>query len=79
MWRKKRAHAALSLERSPSQQNATLIDMEIAVRAHAPDDALHSDADALKAERLEVLVQFGLGDSFPVAQMMSGFRFTRMR
>jgi hypothetical protein len=45
-----------------------LLDMEIAVLAHAPDDALHSDADATESENLEMLVQFGFGDSFPVAQ-----------
>ncbi len=40
---------------SPSVQTAIL-------RAHAPYDGLHSDADATKPERLQMLVQFGLGD-----------------
>ena len=31
---------------------------------------MHSDADATKAERLEMLVQLGLGDPFPGSEMM---------
>ncbi len=62
----------LSLEQSfATGRRTSLLDMDIAVRAHAPDNALHSDANATKAERLEMLVQFGFRNSFPVAQMIS--------
>jgi hypothetical protein len=48
------------------RSSSSRCDAGFAPRAYAPDYALHSDADATKSERLEVLVQFGLGDSFPV-------------